>query len=62
MVDVSMADSVKYAVNLLNMCVCVCVCVLYCGGHHDSDLMTILVMASQAETFILHIIICQDII
>ena len=30
-----------------------CVCVSYCGGHHDSDRMMVLVMVSQAETIVL---------
>ena len=32
------------------MCVSV---FLYCGGHHDSDRMAVLVMVSQAEIIVL---------
>ena len=39
--------------HLINLYNYVCVCVLYCGGHHDSDRMAVLVMVSQAEIIVL---------
>ena len=34
-------------------------CGLYCGGHHDSDRMAVLVMVSQAETTDTMILLCR---
>ena len=39
--------------HLINLYNHVCVCILYCGGHHDSDRLAVLVMVSQAEIIVL---------
>ena len=48
-----LAQRPRVAAQLVNLYNYVCVCVLYCGGHHDSDRMAVLVMVSQAEIIVL---------
>ena len=38
--------------HLINLYNYVCVCVLYCGGHHDSDRMAVLVWSSRLEIIV----------
>ena len=49
-IQLSDCHKLLHLINLYNY---VCVCVLYCGGHHDSDRMAVLVMVSQAEIIVL---------
>ena len=38
----------------------ICVYVFICGGHHDSDRIAVLVMASKAESIVCinHLVLC----